>query len=255
MRLAGKTAIVTGAGRGIGKAISIAFAREGANIVLDYTGDAQSARSVAASIEEFGGHAVVVEADVTQPQQVRSLIDAATSSFRSLDVLVNNAGIEEKHPFLEMPFEVWQRVIAVNLTGVWLCTQSAARAMAAGGKGGRIINVSSVHEDLAMPTNAPYCASKGGVRMLMRTVAVELAAHGITVNNVCPGAVQTPMDEQIEHDPPELHRLLDEIPLKRMAKPEEVAELCIFLASDAGAYVTGASYVLDGGMMRRSGSL
>jgi glucose 1-dehydrogenase len=127
--------------------------------------------------------------------------------------------------------------------------------MAAQKRGGRIINISSVHEELAMPTNAPYCASKGGIRMLMRTIAVELAPHGITVNDVCPGAVDTPMDAKLKSDRDELDRLLAEIPLRRMAKPEEIAELCTFLASDAGAYVTGASYVIDGGMTKQSGSL
>jgi glucose 1-dehydrogenase len=256
MRLEGKGAIVTGGSRGIGKAIAMAFAREGARVAIDYVGSAQgAAESVVKAIEALGGRAVALQADISQERQVRALVESTRDAFGRLDILVNNAGIEAKHPFLEMPFEVWQKVVAVNLTGVWLCSQIAAREMAAAGKGGRIVNISSIHEDVAMPTNAPYCAAKGGVRMLMRTIAVELAPHGITVNDVCPGAVDTPMDEQVKRDPTELRRLLEEIPLKRMAKPEEVAELCVFLASDAGAYVTGSSYTIDGGMMRRSGRL
>lgn len=256
MRLEGKGAIVTGGSRGIGKAIALAFAREGARVAVDYVGSAQGAvENVVKAIEALGGRAVALQADISQERQARALVEGARDAFGRLDILVNNAGIEEKHPFLETPFDVWQKVVAVNLTGVWLCSQIAAREMAAAGKGGRIVNISSIHEDVAMPTNAPYCAAKGGVRMLMRTIAVELAPHGITVNDVCPGAVDTPMDEQVKRDPAELRRLLEEIPLKRMAKPEEVAELCVFLASDAGAYVTGSSYTIDGGMMRQSGRL
>ncbi len=180
---------------------------------------------------------------------------ARCKHFGGLDILVNNAGIEKKHPFLEMPLEVWNKVIDVNLTGPWLCSQAAAKQMVRQKRGGRIINISSVHEELAMPTNAPYCAAKGGLRMMMRTIAVELAPHAITVNDVCPGAVDTPMDEPLKHDKKKYDALLGEIPLRRMAKPEEIAELCVFLASDAGAYITGASYVIDGGMTKQSGSL
>ena len=143
---------------------------------------------------------------------------------------------------------------SVNLTGAWLCSQAVARHMVKRRRGGRIINVSSVHEELAMPSNAPYCASKGGIRMLMRTIALELAEHGITVNDVCPGAVDTPMDARLRAIA-KLRRLLAEIPLRRMAGPEEIAELCVFLASSAGAYITGASYTIDGGMSKQSGSL
>jgi glucose 1-dehydrogenase len=183
------------------------------------------------------------------------LITAAVQRFGGVDIMVNNAGMEDKHPFLEMPLEVFERVLAVNLTGVWLCAQNAARRMATQGRGGRIITISSIHEDVAMPTNAPYCAAKGGVRMLTRTLSVELAPLGITVNNVCPGAIDTPMDKPLERDPGELRRLLSEIPLRRMGKPEDVAELCVYLASDAASYVTGASLYIDGGMSKNSGSL
>ncbi|HKU81766.1 MAG TPA: SDR family oxidoreductase, partial [Candidatus Tumulicola sp.] len=213
------------------------------------------ARQLVEQIEDFGGRACAVGADVADPEQVRDLVRTAVERYGGLDVLVNNAGIEQKHPFLETPLDVWRNVIEVNLTGTWLCSQTAAQQMVRQKRGGRILNISSVHEDLTMPTNAPYCASKGGVRMLMRTIAVELAPYGITVNDVCPGAVDTPMDAALKNDPAEMQSLLDEIPLHRMAKPEEIAGLCVFLASDAAAYVTGASYVVDGGMSRKSGSL
>lgn len=254
MRLGGKSVIVTGASRGIGKAIALAFGREGASVVVDDVGS-DGAQRVADEIRRSSARAIAVQADVTQPDQVQALVNRACEEFGGIDVMVNNAGFEEKHPFLEMPFEVFQKVVSINLNGVWLCSQAAARAMVARGKGGRIINISSVHEDISMAGNAPYCAAKGGVRMLMRTIAVELASHGITVNNICPGAVDTPMDKAVKQDPSELRALLDWIPLKRMAKPEEVAELCVYLASDATSYVTGSSYVLDGGMERCAGSL
>jgi glucose 1-dehydrogenase len=175
--------------------------------------------------------------------------------FGRLDIMVNNAGVEHKMPFLETPLEVWEEVIAVNLRGPWLGCQEAARQLVAQGGPGRIINVSSVHEDLPMPTNSPYCAAKGGLRMLTRTIAVELAPHDITINNIAPGAIETPMDAPLEEHPRQMEELLSEIPLGRMGKPEEVASLALYLASDASAYVTGSTFFVDGGMIRRSGSL
>lgn len=255
MRLQGKAAIVTGGDTGIGKAISLAFAREGASVVVDYHGDRAPADALVAEIEKAGGKAVVCGADVSKEEDAQALIQKAVEAFGRVDVMVNNAGVEQKHPFLETPFEVFQKTVAVNLGGTWLCSQAAARQMVAQGGGGRIINISSVHEELAMPTNAAYCATKGGIRMLTRTIAVGLAQHGITVNDVCPGAVDTPMDAPLKANPKEMKELLDEIPLGRMAKPDEIAELCVYLASDAAAYVTGASFFIDGGLSKKSGSL
>ena len=255
MRLADKVAIVTGGDSGIGRAIVLAMAREGARVMVDYFGDAAPANALVDQIENFGGKAAAFLADVTKPDEVEALVAQAVQHFGGLDILVNNAGIEHRAPFLETPFDLYRKVIETNLTGVWLCSQSAARQMVKQKRGGRIINISSVHEDLTMPTNAPYCAAKGGVRMLMRTIAVELAAHGITVNDVCPGAVDTPMDASLKRDRSKYDALLSEIPLHRMAKPEEIAALCTFLASDDAAYITASSYVIDGGMMQKSGSL
>lgn len=255
MRLKGKVAIVTGAATGIGQAIAMAFAQEGARVVVDYVGDGKFADETVARIQGTEGEAVAVKADVSDPGQVQDLIRQTVARFGRLDILVNNAGIESKKPFLEYPFDLWQKVIAVDLTGPWLCAQAAAQQMVKQGDGGRIINISSVHEDLPMVTNAAYCAAKGGLRMLMRTIAVELAPHQITVNNIGPGAIFTPIDKDIESDAEMEKQLMAEIPLARWGRPEEVAELAVYLASDAAGYVTGSTHFIDGGMLRMAGRL
>jgi glucose 1-dehydrogenase len=252
VELRDKVAVVTGASSGIGRAIALAFAREGAAVAVNYARNAEGAES---TVKEIGERAFAVQADVSKPEDVKNLIGQAVQRFGRLDVMVNNAGVEHKMPFLETPLEVWEEVIAVNLRGPWLGCQEAARQLVAQGGPGRIINVSSVHEDLPMPTNSPYCAAKGGLRMLTRTIAVELAPHDITVNNIAPGAIETPMDAPLEEHPRQMEELLSEIPLGRMGKPEEVASLALYLASDASAYVTGSTFFVDGGMIRRSGRL
>lgn len=255
MKLEEKVAIVTGAGSGIGQAIATAFVREGAAVVIDYVGKPGSADDSLLKARAAGGRATAVAADVSDPAQVQNLIDQTVSMFGRLDILVNNAGVEFKHPFLEFPLDLWQKIIAIDLTGPFLCAQAAARQMVKQGAGGRIINISSVHEDLPMPTNAPYCAAKGGLRMLMRTMAVELAPHQITVNNIGPGAIFTPIDKDVEADTKLESQLIAEIPLGRWGRPDEVAELAIYLASEAAAYITGSTHFIDGGMLRKSGSL
>jgi len=255
MKLQNKVAIVTGAATGIGKAIATTMAAEGASVVIDYVGDPAFANAAVQAIQSAGGKVTAVAADVSNPGQVNQLIQKAIDSFGKLDILVNNAGLEYKHPFHEFPFELWQKVIAVDLTGPFLCAQAAAKAMIRQATGGRIINISSIHEDLPMPTNAPYCAAKGGLRMLMRTIAVELAPHKITVNNIAPGAIFTPIDADIEADAKLEAALMAEIPLGRWGKPEEVAALAVFLASDDAAYCTGSTFFIDGGMIRQAGSL
>ena len=255
MRLEGKVAIVTGSASGIGTACAQAMAREGACVTIDYVGNPAPAQSVVDGIKQAGGRAIAVEADISKQDQVQHLIDETVREFGRLDIMQNNAGWEKKIPFLDMPLETYQRVIDINLTGTWLGSQIAARQMVQQGGGGRIINTSSVHEDITMPTNAPYCAAKGGIRMLMRTIAVELAPHKITVNNIAPGAIFTPIDAEIEANPNLEDELLSEIPLHRWGKPEEVANLAVFLASDDASYITGATYFIDGGMSRQSGTL
>ena len=255
MRLENKVAVITGSSSGIGSAIALAFAKEGAAVAVDYRSHPGEAKEIVDQVESFGGKAISVHADVSSPEDVKNLIHKAVEEFGRLDVMVNNAGTEEKMPFLETPLDVWNRIISVNLTGAWLGCQEAARQMVNQGGSGRIINVSSVHEDLPMPTNSPYCAAKGGLRMLMRTIAIELAPHNITVNNVAPGAVDTPMDAPLKEDANQMQKLLSEIPLRRMGRPAEVASLVVYLASDDAAYVTGSTFVIDGGMMRQSGRL
>ncbi len=255
MTLNGKVAIVTGAATGIGQAIAIRMASEGAAVVVDYVGKPGAADDTVHQIQTAGGKVLAVEADVSQPDQVTNLLSQTVTQFGRLDILVNNAGIEYKHPITEFPLDQWNKIIAVNLTGPFLCAQAAANQMIKQGGAGRIINISSVHQDLPMPTNAPYCASKGGLRMLMRTIAVELAPHGITVNNIGPGAIFTPIDADVQANPEMEKALMAEIPIGRWGKPEEVANLAAFLASDGAAYVTGSTYYIDGGMLRQSGSL
>ncbi len=254
-QLDGKVAIVTGAATGIGKAIAMALAHEGAAVTIDYMGAPDAANAVVHDIMAAGGKAQAMAADVSHQDEVQKLVDGTVAAYGRLDIMVNNAGIEQKHPFLEMPLEVWNKIIAVDLTGPWLGCQTAARQMVTQGGGGRIVNISSIHEDLPMPTNAPYCAAKGGLRMLMRTIAVELAPHGITVNNIGPGAIYTPIDADIQAHPEIERQLLAEIPMARWGKPEEVAALAVFLASDAAGYITGSTYFIDGGMLRQAGSL
>ncbi len=255
MKLGGKVAIVTGAATGIGQAIALALASEGAAVAVDYVGKGDLAEETLKKIVTVGAQGICIEADVSDPTQVQNLVDQTVAKFGRLDILVSNAGIEFKRPFVDFPFDLWNKVIAVNLTGSFLCAQAAARQMIKQGNGGRIINISSVHEDLPMPTNAPYCASKGGLRMLMRTIAVELAPHKITVNNIGPGAIYTPIDKDVEANAEIEKVLMAEIPLGRWGRPEEVADLAVYLASDAAGYITGSTHFIDGGMLRQAGSL
>jgi glucose 1-dehydrogenase len=222
---------------------------------VNYARNAEGAETAIQEIADGGGRAVAVQADISKPEDVKNLVGQTVQRFGRLDVMVNNAGVEHKMSFLDTPLDVWEEVLAVNLTGPWLGCQEAARQMVEQGGPGRIINLSSVHEDLAMPTNSPYCAAKGGLRMLTRTIAVELASHGITVNNVAPGAIETTMDAPLEANADQMSQLLSEIPLGRMGRPEEVAALAVYLASDAAAYITGSTFVIDGGMTRQAGSL
>lgn len=250
-----KVAIVTGSDSGIGRAIAIQFASEGATVIVNYAHAQDKAQEVQQTIEKNGGKAMIIQADVSQYQQVANLVQQTVEHFQRLDIMVNNAGMEIHSPFLEETEQNFDRVIGVDLKGAFFGAQLAAREMVKSKTAGRIINISSVHEDLPMPENVPYCCAKGGLRMLTRTICLELAPHNITVNNIGPGAVHTPIDRDVEADPEKMAALLKEIPLHRMAQPDEVAKLALYLASDAAAYITGATYFIDGGLMRNTGGL
>ena len=255
MDLQGKVAVITGAGTGIGQGIAVAMAKAGASIVVDYVGKAAIAKDTIDQVTGFGSKVIGVDADISTPGDVAMLIQKTVEAFGRLDIFVNNAGIEKRFAFIDYPLDEWQKIMAVNLTGPFLCSQAAAKQMIAQGDGGRIINISSVHEDLPLLTNAPYCASKGGLRMLMRTIAVELAPHKITVNNIGPGAIYTPIDADVEADKTMDDAILAEIPLGRWGQPEEIGNLAVYLASDKASYITGSTHFIDGGMLRNAGSL
>jgi len=254
MRLQDKVALVTGAGSGIGYAIAAKFAEEGAHVAINYLGYEVDAQKLAETIRGDGRKAIAVEADVSKADQVRTMIQTVELALGPLDILVNNAGIEHSTPFLHIEESQWDQVLGVNLKGSFICSQTAAREMVKR-RSGRIINISSIHEDVVFINHADYAASKGGVRMLMRTMAQELAPHGITVNDICPGAIETPINKTTLESGGLIRRLLAEIPLDRLGNPPEVAELAVYLASDTGAYITGASIRIDGGMSIKGGRL
>jgi glucose 1-dehydrogenase len=248
MDLTGRVAIVTGAGSGIGHAIAERFSAAGAAVCVGYLGFEEEARALAARLP----HAIAVRADVSSAADVQSMVDRARAELGGVHVLVNNAGIERSVPFLDLDERTWDAILDVNLKGSFLCSQACARVMRDSGAGGSIVNISSIHEDVAFPGFTPYCASKGGLRMLMRNIAIELAPHRIRVNNVAPGAIATPINRDTLNDPEKLATLRRIIPLGRMGEPDEVAQVALFLASDASSYVTGSTYYVDGGMIRYS---
>ena len=248
MDLKGKVAIVTGAGSGIGYAIAERFAAAGAGICVNYLGYEEEAKALVQRLPR----AIAVKADVSKPADVQVMVDATVSQLGAVDVLVNNAGVERSMPFLDIDEATWDLMVDVDLKGAFLCAQACGRVMRDAGNGGSIVNISSVHEDVAFPGFTPYCAAKGGLRMMMRNAALELAEFGIRVNNVAPGAIATPINTKTLNDPEKVAILQRIIPLSRMGKPEEVAEVALFLASDASSYVTGSTYYVDGGMVRYS---
>ncbi|MHB1519210.1 MAG: SDR family NAD(P)-dependent oxidoreductase [Acidimicrobiales bacterium] len=250
--LHGRTAIVTGGNTGIGKAVVLALAGNGANVVIDYVADKTAEDALEQSMRELGEQSLGVEADVSKVEDLRKLVDAAVSRFGRVDIMVNNAGIETRSSILDTTEEQYQRVLDINLKSAFFGTQLAAAQMIAQGDGGRIINMTSVHEDWPMPGNTPYCLSKGGMRMLTRTAGIELAPHGITVVGVGPGAVDTPINKSTVSDPALLSKLDAAIPLGRMAEPQDIASVVTFLAGGGASYVTATTVFVDGGLMHAS---
>ena len=249
-RLAGKVALITGSDSGIGQATAIEFAKEGANVVVHFLHDADGAEETSTAVTAESGKSIVVQADVSDEDQVASMFNQAVDTFGSVDILVNNAGVDASGtPVAELSTEVWDRAIRTNVYGYFFCCRRFAQLRLAAGGGGKVINVSSVHADNPNPGGSDYDCSKGAIRMLTRTLALELAPHNINVNSLAPGMVLTPFNQPAIDDPKLLEAQVQSIPMKRAAQPAEIAKLAVFLASGDADYVTGASYVMDGGLM------
>lgn len=252
MRLKDKVALITGASSGIGKAIATRFAAEGAHVAVNYRpGTAADTEAAEAEAASFATASIAVGADVSKREDVERMMQEIVSKFGRLDIAINNAGVEIKKPFLEVTDAEWNKVISINLFGSYLVSQVAAQQMVRQGEGGKLIFISSVHEDIPFPEYTAYCASKGGVRMMMRNLAMELAQHRINVNNIAPGAIATPINQAVLNDPVAMKNAVSEIPWGRFGRPEEVASVAVFLASDEAEYVTGSTYYVDGGLTQQ----
>jgi glucose 1-dehydrogenase len=248
-QLAGRRILVTGAASGIGRATVKRLADDGASVVINYVGDTGPAEEVAEQIRAGGGHAIAVEADVSSEEQVVAMFARARDELGGpLYVLVNNAGVEKPYRLVDMPLEEWDRVLAVNLTGAFLCAREAARGLLAAQAASVIINVSSVHEVIPWPDFAHYCASKGGMKLFGQTIARELAPHRIRVVQVAPGAILTPINQDLIEDADKRREIESEIPWGRLGKPEEMAAAIAWLAGPESEYVTGSTLFVDGGM-------
>jgi len=253
--LKGKSAVVTGGSGGIGAAIAIELAKQGARVVIDYHSHPGGAEEVKKQITGFEGGCLTVQADVGKPSDLQKLVASAVQAFGSLDIWVNNAGIETRTSILDTTESDYDKVMQVNLKSAFFGTQAAAKQMIKQGNGGRIINITSVHEDWPMPGNTPYCLSKGGMRMLTRTAGIELAKHNILVVGLGPGAVATPINLSTMKDPSLMAKLNAAIPLGRMAKPEEIASVAAFLAGPGASYISATTIFADGGIMHQSPGL
>ena len=255
MSLANKVAIVTGGNSGIGEAVALELAKQGASIVIDYVSHPDAANAVEKQVADLGDRVIGVNADVSKIAELQNLFAVAVKEFGRVDIMVNNAGVETRTSILDTTEEQYEKVLGINLKSAFFGTQLAARQMIKQGGGGRIINLTSVHEDWPMPGNTAYCLSKGGMRMLTRTAGVELAVHKILVVGVGPGAVATSINLSTMDDPAALKKLDSAIPLGRMAKPEEIAKVVAFLAGDGASYVTATTVFADGGIMQSSPGL
>jgi glucose 1-dehydrogenase len=252
MSLKDKVAIVTGGNSGIGQAIVLELARLSANVVIDYVCHPEATEALEREVAKLGDQSLGVAADVSKITDLQMLVDKAVSRFGRIDIMVNNAGIETRSSVLDTTEDQYDRVMAINLKSAFFGTQIAAKQMIKQGGGGRIINISSVHEDWPMPGNTPYCLSKGGMRMLTRTAGVELARHNILVVGVGPGAVATPINRATMDDPAKLTQLDAAIPLRRMARPEEIASVIGFVAGEGASYLAATTIFADGGIMHGS---
>jgi glucose 1-dehydrogenase len=250
MKLEGKVALVTGSSQGIGQAIAIYLAQQGANVVIDYRSHPEGAQETLKQVESAGTKGIVVQADLSKVSDIRRLVSEGIQQFGQLDILVNNAGTDGKNAdFWNITEEDYDAVLNVNLKGVFFATQTLVQHLLETKRKGKIVNISSVHEELPFPHFTSYCASKGGVKMMMRNLAIELGPLGININNVAPGAIETPINKNLLNDPQKLAALLQNIPLGRLGKPGDIAPLVAFLASSDADYITGATFFADGGLL------
>ena len=247
-RLEGKVAAITGGNQGIGLGIAERFIQDGAAVAICYRSDQESAERVVESLRSGGGKAVAIQADISKLADGQRFISETVSQLGGLDILVNNAGVEKRASFWDVTEADYDFVLNVNLKGLFFVTQAMVRYSMQARRPGKIINISSVHEDLPFPHFSSYCASKGGLKMLTRNLSIELAPYNITINNIAPGAIETPINRNLLNDPVKLKSLLENIPLRRLGKPEDVASIAAFLASSESGYVTGTTFVVDGGL-------
>jgi glucose 1-dehydrogenase len=247
-RLDGKVAAITGGNQGIGLAISQRFAQEGADVSFCYRSNRVGANEVTAGIQKMGRKAAGFQCDIGRVADGQKFIADTVAQFGKIDILVNNAGLERRADFWDATEGDYDAVLNVNLKGLFFITQAFVKHRMQAKSGGKIINISSVHEELPFPHFSSYCASKGGVKMLTRNLSIELAPLGITINNIAPGAIETPINTALLNDPAKLKALLGNIPLKRLGKPEDVASMAAFLASSESDYATGTTFFVDGGL-------
>jgi glucose 1-dehydrogenase len=248
MKLSGKVVLVTGSSQGIGQAIAIRLAEEGADIVINYHSHPEEAEAVKKTIEGLGRRAVAIGADLGNVASINQLISQGVEALGQIDILVNNAGVEKNASFWEVTEAAYDLVLNTNLKGPFFATQAFVKHLQSRKAPGKIINISSVHEELPFPHFTSYCASKGGVKMMTRNLSIELAPFGITINNVAPGAIETPINTALLNDPAKLNALLQNIPLNRLGKPNDVSSAVAFLASSDADYITGTTLVIDGGL-------
>lgn len=253
-KLERKTALITGSDSGIGQATAIAFAKEGADIIITYHSDKEGAQKTLKKVENEGRKGIIVQLDVSVEEEVENMFDRALDEFGDIDILVNNAGLNAQGVFVrDLSTEQWDKVIRTNLYGYFFCVRRFINIRKEKRGNGKIINMSSVHEEIPMPGAAGYDCSKGAIRNLTRTLALELAEDGINVNNIAPGMILTPMNQEAKENEQKRKEQTAHVPMKRAGKPEEIARLAVFLASTDADYVTGSTYVIDGGLMQNLG--
>jgi glucose 1-dehydrogenase len=248
-RLEGKSIAVTGGNQGIGRAIAERLAQDGADVAICFRSNQTGAEEVVAAIQKLGRRATAVRCDIGKISEGQSFITEASRQLGKLDILINNAGLERRADFWDVTEEDYDAVLNVNLKGLFFLTQAFVRQRMQAKAGGKIINISSVHEELPFPHFSSYCASKGGLKMLTRNLSIELAPLGITINSIAPGAIETPINKNLLNDPQKLNDLLKNIPLKRLGQPSDVASMAAYLASDESSYVTGTTFFVDGGLL------